>query len=74
MKEAIALFDNTTQGLAAALAKLDELGKLWHLDDLPSECGFNDEEVALLTKFQDDLWLWADANDVNPFEYYPNID
>ena len=60
--------------LAAALEALHTIGKLWHLDDDPYECGFSDEEAAILSEFQERVWRFAKAEDVNPFDFYPNID
>ena len=58
--------------LAAALEALHTIGKLWHLDDDPYECGFSDEEAAILTEFQTKVFQFAEAENVCPFDYYPN--
>jgi hypothetical protein len=60
--------------LAAALEALHAIGKLWHLDDDPYECGFSDEEAAALTEFQLRVWQFAEAEDISPFSFYPTID
>lgn len=60
--------------LALALQALHNLGKLWHLDDDPAECGFSDDEVVVLRKFQEDVFIFANKENVSPFDFYPNIE
>lgn len=70
IQQAVDIF-HKDKDLPGSLQALYSIGKLWHLDDDPADCGFDNDEAEILAFYQHAVWLYCSAHDIDPFEHYP---